>query len=264
MKFSGKKLWITGASSGIGRGVAIELSLRKCHLILSSRNTEDLERVASICQKNGSTTSVIPFDLGDPASIEQAARIVLEAESHIDGLYHFGGISQRSYANDTEIAVDRKLFEVNFFGTIELTKRVLPVMIKNGGGQIGVTSSIVGKFGFPYRSSYAATKHALHGFFESLRAENVANNILISMIIPGRVKTNISMNALDKNGEAHNKMDEGQEKGLSVEQASKTIVKKLEKEKKEILVGGSELIMVHIRRFFPRLFYYLSTKVEPL
>ena len=137
-------------------------------------------------------------------------------------------------------------------------------MIKNGGGQIGVTSSIVGKFGFPYRSSYAASKHALHGFFESLRAENVVNNILISMIIPGRVKTNISMNALDKNGKAHHKMDEGQEKGLSAEQASRTIVKRLEKEKKEILVGGSELIMVQIRRFFPRLFYYLSTKVQPL
>ena len=264
MKFTGKTLWITGASSGIGRAVAIELSLKKCHLILSSRKKDDLMEVAKICQINGSTTSVIPFDLGEPASIEQAARIVFEEVTHIDGLYHFGGVSQRSYANDTEIAVDRKIFEINFFGTIELTKRVLPVMIKNGGGQIGVTSSIVGKFGFPYRSSYAATKHALHGFFESLRAENVAKNIVISMIIPGRVKTNISMNALDKNGEAQNEMDEGQEKGLSAEQASRTIVKKLEKERKEILVGGSELIMVQIRRFFPRLFYYLSTKVEPL
>ncbi len=137
-------------------------------------------------------------------------------------------------------------------------------MIKNGGGQIGVTSSIVGKFGYPYRSSYSASKHALHGFFESVRAENVANKVLISMIIPGRVKTNISLNALDKYGNAHNKMDAGQEKGLSADQAARIIVKKLEKEKKEILVGGSELIMVHIRRFFPRLYYYLSTKVQPL
>ena len=118
--------------------------------------------------------------------------MVLETEKKIDGLYHFGGISQRSYANETPIEVDRKIFEINFFGTIELTKKVLPIMIENGGGQIGVTTSIVGKFGFPYRSSYAATKHALHGFFESLRAENVSNNILVSMIIPGRVKTNIS------------------------------------------------------------------------
>jgi short-subunit dehydrogenase len=264
MNFTGKTLWITGASSGIGRAVAIELSLKKCHLILSSRKKEDLDRVASICNKNGSATSIIPFDLSDPVAVEQAAKTVFDNEINIDGLYHFGGISQRSYANETSIAVDRKIFEVNFFGTIELTKRILPVMIKNGGGQIAVTTSIVGKFGFPYRSSYAATKHALHGFFESVRAENVSNNILISMIIPGRVKTNISLNALDKDGNAHSKMDEGQDKGLSAEKSARIIVKKLEKEKKEILVGGSELIMVQIRRLFPRLFYYLSTKVEPL
>lgn len=264
MKFSGKTLWITGASSGIGKAVAIELSLKKCHLILSSRKKEDIEKVASTCQKNGSTTAIVPFDLGDPISIEQAATIVLKTEVNIDGLYHFGGISQRSYANDTNIAIDRKIFEVNFFGTIELTKRVLPTMIKNGGGQIGVTSSIVGKFGFPYRSSYSATKHALHGFFESVRAENVSNKILISMIIPGRVKTNISMNALDKHGNAQNIMDEGQEQGVSAELAARTIVKKLEKEKKEILVGGKELLMVYIRRFCPKLYYYLSTKVQPL
>ena len=263
MKFSGKILWITGASSGIGRAVAIELSLKKCHLILSSRKKEDLEKVASICRKNGSTTSVVPFDLIDSSSIAQAATFVLKTETHIDGLYHFGGISQRSYANDTPIALDRKIFEVNFFGTIDLTKRVLPAMIKNGGGQIGVTSSIVGKFGFPYRSSYSATKQALHGFFESVRAENVPNKILISMIIPGRVKTNISINALDKYGNAQNKMDEGQEKGISAELAAKIIVKKLEKEKKEILVGGKELLMVHIRRFCPRLYYYLAPKVQP-
>jgi dehydrogenase/reductase SDR family protein 7B len=264
MKFTGKTLWITGASSGIGRAVAVELSTKKCHLILSSRKREDLEKVAILCQKKGSTTSVIPFDLGDSASIDQSVKMVLEAGACIDGLYHFGGISQRSYANETSIAVDRKLFEVNFFGTIELTKKVLPSMIENGGGQIAVTTSIVGKFGFPYRSSYAATKHALHGFFESLRAENVTNKVLVSMIIPGRVKTNISVNALDKYGNHHNKMDEGQDKGMSPEAAARTIVKKLEKEKKEILVGGRELMMVHIRRFFPRLYYYLANKVKPL
>lgn len=264
MEFTGKTLWITGASSGIGRAVAIELSLRRCHLILSSRKKEDLQKVALICGKNGSTTSLIPFDLSDSTSIERAAKIVLESEKRIHGLYHFGGISQRSYANGTSIAVDRKIFEVNFFGTIELTKRVLPAMIDNNGGQIGVTSSIVGKFGFPYRSSYSASKQALHGFFESLRAENVSNNILVSMIIPGRIKSNISLNALDKDGNKHNQMDDGQDKGLTSEKAARLIVKKLEKEKKEILVGGRELIMVHIRRFFPGLYYYLANKVEPL
>jgi len=264
MNFKGKTVWITGASSGIGRAVAIEMSLKKLHLILSGRKEKALNEVAEICQNNGSTTRVVPFDLGEENSIVEAAKSVLEKEFKIDGLYHFGGISQRSFVSETPLSVDRKIFEVNFFGTIALTKLVLPTMIKNGGGQIGVTTSIVGKFGIPYRSSYSATKQALHGFFESLRAENVSNHILVSMIIPGRIKTNISINAIGKDGNAHNKMDEGQDKGMEVEKAAKIIVKKLQKERKEILLGGSELIMVHIRRFFPRLYYYLSSRVQPL
>ena len=231
MKFFGKNLWITGASSGIGRAVAIQLSLKQCHLILSSRNKEDLEKVASICRKNGSTTTVVPFDLSNSSSIDQAAKIVLSTVKQIDGLYHFGGISQRAYANDTAIAIDRKIFEVNFFGTIDLTKKVLPTMISRGGGQIGVTSSIVGKFGFPYRSAYSASKHALHGFFESVRSENIDNKISISMIIPGRVSTNISMNAIDQSGNAHNIMDEGQEKRIIIRASSQNYCKEIRKGK---------------------------------
>ncbi len=264
MNFTGKTLWLTGASSGIGKAVALELSLKKCHLILSGRKEQALQEVADTCIKNGSTAWIVPFDLGDENSINQAAELVLEKESRIDGLYHFGGISQRSFASETPLSVDRKIFEINFFGTIALTKKVLPLMIKNSGGQIGVTTSIVGKFGFPYRSSYSATKQALHGFFESLRSENVIHGIKVSMIIPGRVKTNLSFNALDKEGNAHNKMDQSLEKGISVEKTAKIIVSKLQREKKEILVGGSELIMVHIRRFFPRLYYYLSSRVKAL
>ncbi|MFT5249076.1 MAG: dehydrogenase/reductase SDR family protein 7B [bacterium] len=264
MNFTGKTLWITGASSGIGKAVALELSKKKCHLILSGRKELALKEVAANCEKNGSTTWVVPFDLADENSINQAAKLVLKKETNIDGLYHFGGISQRSFASETPLSVDRKIFEVNFFGTIALTKKVLPLLIKNGGGQIGVTTSIVGKFGFPYRSSYSATKQALHGFFESLRSENVSQGIKISMIIPGRVKTNISVNALDKEGNAYNEMDQGQDKGLSVVKSAKIIVSNLQRERKEILVGGSELIMVHIRRFFPRLYYYLSSRIKPL
>ena len=156
---------MTGASSGIGRAFAIELSKKKCQLILSARNEESLEEVSKICIVNGSSTLVIPFDLADEKSIDLAANSVIDKKLNIDGLYHFGGISQRSIASETKLTVDRKIFEVNFFGTIALTKKILPILLKNRKSQIGVTTSIVGKFGFPYRSSYAATKHALHGFF---------------------------------------------------------------------------------------------------
>ncbi len=264
MDFSNKTIWITGASSGIGRAVALELSHYNTRLILSGRNQEELDTVAALCKNNGSSTCVAPFDLQDEKSVTEAADKVLATEEKIDCLYQFGGISQRSFASETPLHVDRKIFEVNFFGTIALTKAVLPFMIKNGGGHIAATSSIVGKFGFPCRSAYSASKHALHGFFESLRAENVSNKIRVSMIIPGRIKTNISVNALDKGGNKHGKMDEGQDKGMSAEASAKAICKKLKREKKEILVGGMDLLMIHIRRFFPFLYYYLSPKVKPL
>ena len=264
MNFDGKVIWITGASSGIGKAVAIEISKWKAHLILSGRNEKALYEVAEVCIKNGSTAETFAFDLGDEVSINNAAQTILSKTVKIDALYQFGGISQRSFVSETPLFVDRKIFEVNYFGTIALTKAVLPKMIENGGGQIAVTSSIVGKFGFPYRSSYSASKHALHGFFESLQSENISNNIRVSVIIPGRINTNISINAIDKDGKTHSKMDEGQGKGMSAEESAKIICKKLKKEKKEILVGGNEVLMVHIRRFLPALYYKLASKVKPL
>jgi len=264
MNFTDKTIWITGASSGIGKSVALELSGYKPRLILSGRNTQALEEVAESCKKNGCTAIPVAFDLGDPESVANAADKVLADNLKIDCLYHFGGISQRSFAIETPLHVDRKLFEVNYFGTIALTKAILPAMIENGGGHISVTSSIVGKFGFPYRSSYSASKHALHGFFESLRAENTQNNIDVSIIIPGRIKTNISVNALDKDGNSYGKMDHGQNKGKSAEEAAKKICRRLAKKKKEILVGQADLLMVYIRRFCPSLYYYLSSRVKPL
>ncbi len=264
MKFTGKNIWITGASSGIGKAVALEISKHKAFLIISGRNEEALKEVAVRCQKNGSTIQIISFDLADEKSVLEAAGKVLSQKIKIDALYHFGGISQRSFVSETPLAVDRKIFEVNFFGTVALTKSILPWMIENGGGQIAVTSSIVGKFGFPYRSAYSAAKHALHGFFESLRAENAKNNIRVSVIIPGRIKTNVSVNALNKTGKPHGQMDEGLDKGKSAEWTARKICRKLQKERKEILVGGAELILVYIRRFFPPLYYYMVSRVKPL
>ncbi len=264
MQFGNKNIWITGASSGIGRAVALELSKEKAFLILSGRNERALNEVADLCREKGSRALVVAFDLGDEKSVAGAAEKVLSEKIRIDCLYHFGGISQRSFVSETPVFVDRKIFEVNYFGTIALTKSVLPEMIKNGDGHIAVTSSIVGKFGFPYRSSYSASKHALHGFFESLRAENVKNNIRVSIIIPGRIKTNISVNAINKDGKTHSKMDEGQDNGMSAEKSAEIIVRRLKSEKKEILVGGKEVVMVHIRRFLPWLYYRLSSRVKAL
>ncbi len=187
---------------------------------------------------------------------------IVQKYSSIDYLVLNGGVSQRSLANETPIEIDRKLMEVNYFGNIAITKAVLPQMIGQQYGHIIIVSSIVGKFGFPLRSAYSASKHALHGFFETLRAEHKKDNIKITIVIPGRVKTNISVNALNKEGKQHGEMDLGQEKGISAKSCSKQIIRSIKKNKKETLIGGKELFMVKIRRYVPFIFYKIVNKIE--
>lgn len=261
-RLSRKKIWITGASSGIGESLAYELSKYQNQLILSARNEEKLSSIAEKCRREGSSVTLVPFDLSDLASIQQAARKVLEEVGSVDMLINNGGISQRSLVHQTEVEIDRKIMEVNYFGNIALTKAILPEMIQNGGGQIAVTTSIVGKFGFPLRSAYSASKHALYGFYKTLQTEYKMSNVHVTMICPGRVKTNISLHALDGKGSEHGKMDEGQDQGISAERASRKIVKALSKKKKEVLVGGREILMVYIHKYIPSLFDRIVQKIQ--
>jgi len=180
----------------------------------------------------------------------------------VDYLINLGGVSQRAFITETPLWLDRKIMEINYFGTIALTKAVLPYMLKQGHGHILVTSSISGRFGFPLRSAYSASKQALHGFIETLHLENNKYNIRGSAIIPGRVKTNISVNALNREGLSHGKMDEGQAGGLSPEAAARKILRGIRRNQREILVGKSELIMLYIRRIFPWLFFRIAGKIK--
>lgn len=254
--------WITGASSGIGKGIAQFLLKHNAKVILSSRNEDSLIKVAKECDVEDNQYLVLPLDVNKMNDIDEKVKIVIDKFSRIDYLVNNAGISQRSIASETSIDVDRKIMETNFFGTVILTKAVLPIMIKQKSGNISAVSSVVGKFGFPLRSAYSASKHALHGFFESLRAENKQYNINVSMIIPGRINTSVSNNALTEDGSQYDKLDEGQANSMSPDAAAKVIVKGILNKKKEILVGGKELLMVHIRRWLPSLYYYLSNKVS--
>lgn len=264
MNFRGKTFWITGAASGMGRSVSLELAMYDVRLIISDRDEEGLKNTAKEIEKRGSSVRIETLNMMDTPSIFATAKKVIDEGEKITGLYQFAGISQRSLVAETPIENDRKIMEVNFFGAVALAKAVLPHMIENGEGQFAGTSSLVGKFGFPYRSAYSSSKHALHGFFESLLAENSKYNIKVSMLIPGRVQTNISKFAITKEGKEHGQMDPGQANGITAEKAARLIVKGLKKEKKEIWVGGSEMLMLHIRRFLPRLYYYMATRIKPM
>jgi short-subunit dehydrogenase len=262
--FAGKIAWITGASSGIGEALVHEFLSRGTTVIASSNDLSGLERVKADCGDNSEMVFCVPFDLADTSGIEQIVEIQIKKFGRIDYLVNIGGISQRARIDETPLWLDRKIFEINYFGTTALSKAVLPYMIKQQSGHILATSSISGRFGFPLRSSYSASKQALHGFIETLYLENKKNNLRASVIIPGRVRTAISIHALDSSGQEHGKLDAGQAKGLLPKQAAEIIIRGIKKNKREILVGKSELMMLHIRRYCPWLFFRIADKIKSM
>lgn len=262
MQFMSKTVWITGASSGIGEELAYSCIKRGARVIVSARDTIKLEKVREQCIKMGGECFVYPMDLSDKTQVESVAEEVISHFKIIDLLINNGGVSQRTKAIETIPEVERKIMETNYFGAIALTRKILPIMLKNQGGNIAVTSSITGKFGFKLRSSYAASKHALHGYFESLRLELDNKNIHITIVCPGLINTDISKSAYSHGGQKHGRMDTGQKGGISAEECSEKYIKAIEKNKEEVLIGGNELILVYIKRFVPFLFYKIASRVK--
>jgi short-subunit dehydrogenase len=263
MKLKDKVIWITGASSGIGEALAIELAKKGAKLILSARRKNELERVKASCDpKVHQYIEVLPLDLSQRNSLKLTTEAAIQLFGRIDLVINNGGISQRSLAIDTDTEVDRQLMEVNYFGTIEITKHLLPHFIQNKGGHIAVVTSLVGKFGTPYRSGYAASKHALHGFFDSLRAEVYKDNIKVTMVCPGFIHTNVSINALTEKGDKLNEMDDAQANGMPANVFAKKMIRAIEKEKNEVYIGGKEKYVVYLKRLSPNLFARILRKAK--
>jgi dehydrogenase/reductase SDR family member 7B len=264
MEYKNKVVWITGASSGIGEALAYEFANMKVNLVLSGRNTGELERVGKKCKEMAVQYFLCPLDLSMPPSIQQAVEQVIARFGRVDFLVNNGGISQRSRIIDTNIEVDRRIMEVNYFGSVILTKALLPIMIKNGGGHITVISSVSGKFSVPVRSAYSASKHALHGFFDTLRLELAEKNIKVTIICPGRIRTNVSINALEGDGRKHGVMDTGQEKGMPVEKCARKIMRAIHHNRREVHIGFAESFLAEVRRFWPWLFFQIAKRVNPM
>lgn len=254
-----KVVWVTGASSGIGEQVAIQCSLLGAKIVLSSRSEDSLLKVKA--KLKGDHHLILPLDLEKSANFPDLAKQVADHYGRIDYLFNNGGLSQRSNASETDLSVDRYIMEVNYFGNIALTKAVLPYMIQQKSGHIIVISSIAGKFGFFLRSAYSASKHALQGFYESLALEEEHNGIRVTLAYPGKINTNISMNALNGSGNKHNVMDHNQETGMPVEECVAQLLKAVKKEKREVLIGNKEIKAVLLKRFLPQnLFWKIMKK----
>lgn len=253
MSLQKKVVWITGASSGIGEALAYEFNKKGTDLILSARRVEELERVKEGCTNREGVVKLLPLDLSDADSIDPKTEDAVQLFGSIDMLINNGGISQRAFAVDSKMETIRQVMEVNFFGTVALTKAVLPHMIEQKSGHIVVTSSVMGKLGTKYRSVYAASKHALHGWFDCLRQEVYQHNIDVTLVCPGFVKTNVTLNALTADGQKHNQMDDAQEKAMSAEEFARRLIPKLAKRKEEVYIGGTEILAVYLKRWAPGL-----------
>jgi dehydrogenase/reductase SDR family member 7B len=257
-----KVVWITGASSGIGEGLAREFSRLGAKLILSARRENELQRVKDNCA-NPEDIFILPLDLSDIPSLAGKAAEAIARWGRLDILINNGGISQRSQAADTSHEVELRMMDINFFSYIALSKAVIPQMKKQKYGHLVITSSVLGKFGLPLRSTYAASKHALHGYFDSLREELKNDGIHVLLVCPGYIKTNVTLHAVTETGDAYGKMAEGQEKGMEPEVCARKIIRAIERKKPEVLIGGKEIIMVYLKRYLPSLFRKVLSGIKP-
>ncbi|ULC58360.1 SDR family oxidoreductase [Flaviramulus sp. BrNp1-15] len=256
MTFNNKVVWITGASSGIGEGLALQLAEQNCKLILSSRRKDVLEYVKNNCS-NPENIAVLPLDLSEINVMKAHVDEAISLFGKIDILINNGGISQRSPIIETSIEVDKKLMEIDYLGTVALSKALLPHFVANKSGHYVVVSSLMGKFASSYRSAYCGAKHALHGFFDALRLEHDKDNIKVTMICPGFVNTNVAKNALTADGSKQGYQDEMTDKGLDVNAFVKRMIKAIRKEKFEAYIGKFETFGVYVKRLSPRLIHKL-------
>jgi len=253
--YKDKVVWITGASSGIGAAMAQALSKKTTTLILSARNSTKLKEVREQCDPSA-TIHIIELDLSEHDQLSDIFKIHKSLLSQVDIMIHNGGISQRSLVEETNFSVLKKLMDVNYLGTSKLTLLLLPYFIKKSSGHFVVISSIAGKVGVPLRSGYSASKFALHGFFDALRAEQVDNNIDVTMICPGYIHTDISKHAMTGDGKKQGTMDSAQLNGMHVDTFVGKALSAISEKKAEVYIGGFKetKLAVFVDKMFPALF----------
>lgn len=255
----GKVIWITGASGGIGEALAVQAAQAGARLVLSARRESELERVRQRCERPHEV-AVLPLDL-TMFDAEEATSRAAGFFGPVDVLVNNAGWSQRSLTLDTQMDTYRQLMELDFFAPVALTRAVLPAMVARKSGHVLMVGSVVSKFGAPLRSGYAAAKHALAGFTEAARAELWREGVRFTLVCPGFVKTQVSVNALRGDGSAHGHMDKGQAKGMDADECATRIWRAVARDVEECFIGG-EARLVALKRFFPGLFSYVLKRAD--
>lgn len=251
LNVSNQIIWIIGASSGIGEELAKHYSALGAKLILSARSRDRLYSVKMTCKGSPMNIHILPLDLENITSLENQAQEALRIFDRIDTIIHTAGITQRALALETDLAVAQKIMNINYWGPVALTQAILPSMIKQGSGHLIIISSLMGKVGTRFRSSYAASKHALHGYFESLRPEIYDDNIDISMVCPGFINTSLGEKALKGNGDLYLKKDNVHSDAMSPNKFVSKLIPYLNKRKEEIFIAGSEIKVIWASKYLP-------------
>ena len=250
MTFDGKIVWITGASSGIGEALAKAFAAQGAHIILSGRRTDALEQVAADIKTD---TLILAFETTDydalPAKVEEARGW----KGKVDILVNNAGISQRSLALDTHPDVHHKIINVDLLAPIWLTQLLLPHMIAAGGGHIVGISSVAGRVGVPLRTAYCAAKHGLIGYMDALRAETEKlHNVHVTNILPGSIRTNVSRNALTKDGDSRGKSDAVIDNGMEPAKCARQILEAVSNKVPELIIAeGPEMMIAKLRQSDP-------------
>jgi short-subunit dehydrogenase len=259
-----KVVWITGASSGIGEALAYQFAMHGARLVLSSRRQIELERVKAKC-KGAKQVEILLLDVTLIEELPARVNEVLQLMGGVDIMVLNAGISQRSLAIDTRLEVYRKIMEINYFSVVQMTLAVLPYFKQKNAGQVIVISSVAGKAGLPVRTAYCSSKHAVEGFFASLRVELWKTAIKILVVRPGAVKTNIAASALKGDGQTNNQKDETIEKGMPAEKCAAAIVSAAALNKKELMVGSvKEKAFYQLNRFTPNLVFDIIKRILPI
>lgn len=255
MHFKNKVVWITGASSGIGRELAVQLAREGAILILTSSNSAVLAAVQSQLEAK---THILPYNLFDINGIESLVNDAIALEGGIDYVIQSAGISQRSLAEETTMEVYQKLMDINYFAPLAMTQAILPYFKTKSTGSMTVISSIAGLIGFPLRTGYCASKHAIKGYLETLQCELYKTNIHICLVYPGRINTPISRNALVGDGSQFGSTDENNEVGMDVSVCATRILKGISKRKKFIIIVKAERFLFWLWWFVPSLYYKVA------
>lgn len=255
-----RTVWITGASAGIGEALAVSAARRGARLVLSARRAVELARVRDRCPV-ADDVAILPLDLEHFDAADAAARAAAPF-GPIDVLVNNAGLSQRSLVADTDLAVYRRLMELDFLAPVALTKAVLPAMLARGGGHLVMVSSVAGQVATPLRSGYAAAKHALHGFSDALRAEVHDRGVRVTVVMPGFIRTDVSVNALTGSGAAQGTMDAAQAKGMDPLACAERIWRAVAAERSEAAMGGPETWVLLLQRLAPRLVEHLMRRVR--